>query len=73
MRNLCDVIDQIVPCLRDSETKVIADLERIKNSVTFAAPEMIRYWWQKAQDILVENIDSNHPNYKEILRIWNDK
>lgn len=71
MRNLCDVIDQIIPLVRNDESCVAAELEKIKTSVSFAAPEMAGYWWGVAAGLLMETVGKDHPNYVEVLRIWN--
>ena len=67
MRNLPDVIDQILavapdlePCLSDA-----------KSSAMYSSPEMEHFWWQEVSDVLNDHAES-HSKAKEIAAIWND-
>jgi len=55
-RNLSEVIDAISAEIPDTETALLADLGRIKQSVAYVAPEGIGIWWRETQKLLVNEI-----------------
>jgi hypothetical protein len=73
-RNLCEVIDKLLPFVREGENcgDAADQLSKIAESAAFTAPEMMGVRWQAAQNVLVENIHADHPKRAEIARIWNN-
>lgn len=67
MRYLPDVIDRVIALIPDN-TDGIYELNKIKESAKYAAPELQSMWWGAAQDVLVEYV----PATEEILKVWND-
>jgi len=59
-RYLGDVIDEVLKVLNDNEYSMTvegyedlkADLERIKISVAYAAPESLSLWWEQFMEAL---------------------
>lgn len=65
MRNLVDVIDQLVavaPELKDC-------LASVRSSALFAAPEIAYVHWNRAAEILSDNA-TTHPKADELRRIF---
>lgn len=45
MRNLGDVLDQMIEALDDEGGDLDAELRSIRDSVSFQPPEAMRTWW----------------------------
>ena len=56
MRNLIDVIDQIINEVPKTEQELIDVLKDIQESVRCAAPELISMWWTEVQGALLDNL-----------------
>ena len=82
MRDLEDVLGDIQIVLRKAygQTKScllsrnIDELEDLKSSISYSAPEMVMFWWQQAQ----EWIDGTCMGWDdkvrdEVLDIWTDR
>lgn len=59
MRDLVEVLDQMIAVIpqeeRDTDQEaedLVNDLRNIQNSATYAAPELMRMWWEEASFIL---------------------
>lgn len=74
MRNLFEVINQILSLIPSDKTDFIQSLISAKESVAFAPPELMRYWWRTCAEILEENMTASidHEWEKEIIKIWQD-
>jgi hypothetical protein len=50
VRTIISVIDQMLAQIPADQTPLRADLERVKSSASYRAPEMTRVdWWDAAQ------------------------
>lgn len=56
MRNLVEVIDNIIEEIPFTEGQLIDRLQDHKSSVSFAAPELITFWWNEVADTLWQEI-----------------
>ena len=56
MRNLADVIDQMVEVIPANEETLIARLNATRQSVLFAAPELESFWWNMCAERLNDEI-----------------
>lgn len=65
MRNLAEVIDDIVKIAPDLESV----LHSVRNSVLYAAPEMHPYWWRVTADLL-ETYADEHPFREAIAAVF---
>lgn len=65
MRNLIDVINQIVSVAPDLED----EFRSLKSSVAYTAPEAMGLRWNQAAGILVRTA-ANHPKKDEIAKIF---
>lgn len=45
MRELTEVIDQMIVAIPREQEMLLCDLGHIKSSAMTAAPEMMRHWW----------------------------
>lgn len=52
MRNLSDVIDQMLEVIPLKKKRLIYSLKNIKDSQNFCAPEMRQEWWVRCWEIL---------------------
>ncbi len=68
MRNLNDVLDQILEIAPEFEP----EFKSLKESVLYSAPEALPMWWREGGDILSEIADG-HPRAQEICDIFTDK
>ena len=68
-RDLCGVIDRmakIVPALR-------SELQNVKDSVPFTAPEAMYLRWRTVSIILTKVVPADHPKFKQISDIFSAK
>lgn len=56
MRNLVEVIDNIIEEIPFTEGQLLDRLQDQKNSICYAAPEMIGFWWNQVADTLWDEI-----------------
>lgn len=74
MRNLCEVIDQMLAVIPEDQTELRASLKNHKQSAEFAPPEMISIHWNNVGDTLYYYVFSNfYPEIgwqEKIERIW---
>lgn len=56
MRNVYDVVDQMVPLIPREESALLGELHSLKQSALFAAPEATRMWWTEFHWIINEYI-----------------
>jgi hypothetical protein len=75
MRNLSDVIDQILEVIpKRRNTSFIHALKDIQSSVKFAAPEMHSFWWNQCYEILSEETPNPTGGWKkEVENIFSGK
>jgi len=52
MRELNNVIDQMLVHIPIEKKQLISSLLSIKNSCLYSAPEMMPHWWKRTEDIL---------------------
>lgn len=73
-RNLCEVIEKLLPLVEEGKDCQDAShaLRKISESAGFTAPELMGIRWMAAQEVLVESIPDDHPKRAEIARIWNN-
>lgn len=77
MRDLSNVIEQIIEEIPKKEKGFIADLKDNLSSLERAAPETISFWWDEVFNTLTDNI--NMDNKKkwtwewEVFSIWTCK
>ena len=65
MRNLSTVIDSIIAIAPELEPH----FDSLKESIQYAAPEMMSMWWNEAAFILNNEAD-NHPKANDIAAIF---
>ncbi len=65
MRHLNDIIDDIVKVAPELEEHFVS----VKSSVMTAAPELMYIHWNRAAEILTENV-YDHPERDKISRIF---
>ncbi len=77
MRNLIKVIESMLLAIPSSEEALIADLENVKSSTEYSAPELMGLRWETAADILEdsfpEKIEDFNDWQKKVANIWLDK
>lgn len=71
-RSLADVIDRLLPILRENGVNT-ADLEKIRQSVGFTAPEVMGVRWRLAQDWLADNVPEDAEWQPVVVAIWNGR
>lgn len=63
MRDLKEVLDAILLIVPQTEKGLIIDLNKVKDSLMFAAPESASMWWAEAADAFEANIgDTSDPS-----------
>jgi hypothetical protein len=74
MRNLDEVIDQMILKISDTETGLIQELNRIKNSAAYTSPELMRGRWNEVSFALKEFILTPRKDWQfEVLSIFSTK
>jgi hypothetical protein len=79
MRNLVDVIKQILEIVPKSEHRLCNQLSDIMESASCAAPEIMPTWWGVAQKAIFENIDVNTEFVfmklweQQVISVWSTK
>lgn len=76
MRNLIDVIDQMLSVLPTNEESLRKDLFGRKDSCFYTAPEAMSYRWEEVANILVNRFGKTEPIsgwQKKIVDIWMDR
>lgn len=76
MRTLDTVIDQMLEVIPAKEKGLIEELLKIKESDSWAAPELKGLWWGEAQGVLANHIKMNgtHSDWqREVILIWTGK
>jgi hypothetical protein len=74
MRNLDEVIDQMILKISDTETGLIQELNRIKNSAAYTSPELIHRRWNEVSFVLKEFIITPRKDWQfEVLSIFSTK
>jgi hypothetical protein len=58
MRNICDVIDQIIKVVPSTEKGLLNDLDYVKQKSMYKAPEAMYECWLELQFILTTNLPS---------------
>ena len=76
MRDLVEVIDQLLVHIPTDQEDLIKDLEYQKDSALYTAPEAMRFRWGKVAEILYEHM--GEPPFEgfwkqAVLDIWVDK
>lgn len=70
-RDIAVVIDQVLAVVPLEFEHLIDELNSVKTSVAFAAPEQTTYWWRHLAVVLNNNIGQPKLNYeKQIARIF---
>jgi len=59
MRDLTNVINDIIEVIPKSKECIVSTLEDIKDSVGFSAPELMYMWWEETHDALIDCISEN--------------
>jgi hypothetical protein len=65
MRNLLDIIDQIIEVAPDLKDEFAS----LKKSVAYSAPELMGHRWRQAASILNKSA-ADHPKQNEIAKIF---
>lgn len=76
MRDLTDVIDQIITVVPENQTSLIMELKDRKDSCFYTAPEAIVYRWGEVAKILYEELGDPpfDDDWKgEVLSVWMGK
>jgi hypothetical protein len=87
VRNLKTVIDRMISEVPPGEIRgdqlptleedFVEQLQRLRESVSVAAPEMMAFWWREVQQALVDCIPHDDVSRKEwhemVLAIWEDR
>ncbi len=60
MRNIVDVVDQMLLLLPYDESAFRAELHSLRQSALYAAPETTRMWWAEFQRIINDYLP--HPD-----------
>ena len=60
MRNIVDVVDQILLVIPKEEHSFRAELKSLRSSALYAAPESTKMWWSEFQRIINDYLP--HPN-----------
>lgn len=71
MRELSTVIDQLLDVIPQEQRDFREQLNAVKSSVHFAAPEMVSHWWTKAAHLLTRHIPVIQDGWHfKVLKIW---
>lgn len=73
MRNLVEVIDQMLEKIPESENSFLSSLEAIRTSTLFSAPETIRIRWKEVSINLAEFMEDKLQTEgwkREVQEIW---
>ena len=77
MRNIKEVIDQMLGVIPIDKDRLRVILKRHKESASLAPPEGQYLWWQETQLVLNEEIDITKQPFNEwqqkVFDIWTDK
>lgn len=77
MRNLVEVIQQILDIIPEDKIEIISILNDNKTSVEIAPPEMIPFWWKEIHKNLTDyifNKEFYYESWRETVRkIWTDE
>lgn len=66
-RNLIEVIDAAVAIVPELE----GPLARVRRSIGFTAPEIMRIRWREASEIVASLVRPEHPRYADLVAVWN--
>lgn len=75
MRDLTKVIEQMYAVIPGDEVDLLAGLQRIRDSASFAPPESQPIWWREAAHHLAyyfPDQDKLLDWHEHVLAIWND-
>lgn len=64
MRNICDVIDEMVLFIPENENSLVRQLEKLRYSASFSAPEMQSFWWNEVASVLENYIPDIDEEWK---------
>lgn len=56
MRELINVLNEIINTIPKTETVILHRLDNLKGSVLCTAPELMHEWWYRTHDVLTENV-----------------
>ncbi len=72
MRNLTEVIQQMLAEIPASEESLKAGLRDVRSSAETASPEMMPFWWREAAQTLEDNIpqDAQEEWQNKLVGIW---
>jgi len=74
MRDLCEVINELLLVIPEEKSELKEILEDKKQSIEIAPPEMIFSWWNEIGDILYNHVFSDfYPEIAwqaEVEKIW---
>lgn len=76
MRQLTDVIHQILVIIPAEEEELIAGLHRIRDSALFSPPESQGMWWREAAEHLVSFFPTENRFlawHHQVANIWSGK
>jgi hypothetical protein len=76
MRNLPNVIDQMLSEIPSGEVSLRAGLEDIIDSVMYSSPEGIGMWWRSTAELLHEEFGNHPPDdgwQGKVVDIWMDR
>lgn len=64
MRNICDVIDEMVLFIPENENSLVRQLEKLRYYAGFSAPEMQSFWWNEVSSVLENYIPDIDEEWK---------
>ncbi len=75
MRNLHDVIDEMIPHIPKEEESLIGELQSAKESSLVAAPELVYIHWQRVADTFAGRFGTPPDSGwgLEVMKIWMDE
>jgi hypothetical protein len=74
MRNIVEVIDQMILKIPSTEVNLIKGLNKIKNSANYTAPELMQGRWYQVSSALSQSFKPPEEDWQfEVLSIFSTK
>lgn len=74
MRNLYDVIEQMIALVPGNEEEFLEGIRAVQSSAAFSAPEMIGLHWRRAAALIQERFeDPDNPNQPLFTAPWQEQ